>query len=157
MADIIAPTAARIWGQIDANPYFWTLVKAGEIQKMYLDQMIDELKDLANKSSAINSGNIQATKQSASELYAAMTSVDAAAELLSVDLNSAPGAGANSTTLTNAKNWFSSTLKPWISALWKAVWSTIQKLTTLKEWKISGELGNNVLGLAKSSIEITFG
>ncbi|WP_046854971.1 hypothetical protein [Pseudomonas sp. CCOS 191] len=155
--DIITPTAARIWGQLDANPDLWNLVNAGEIQKIYIDQIIHELRELANTSSALNNGNIPATKQSASELYSAMASAESATELLRVELDTAQGAGANGPLLTNAKNWFTNTLKPWISALWKAVWSTIQKLTTIKEWKISGELGNDILGLAKSSIEITFG
>jgi hypothetical protein len=53
--------------------------------------------------------------------------------------------------------WLTGTVLPWLGTQLQLIFSQIQKITTVKEWKIKGAMGNNFLGFASSEIEITFG
>jgi len=53
--------------------------------------------------------------------------------------------------------WVSSNLILWLQSLWSSVWAVIQTLTTPKEWKLSGEVGSSMLGLANAKLEVSFG
>ncbi|MEO6118615.1 MAG: hypothetical protein ABIP37_06050 [Methylotenera sp.] len=48
-------------------------------------------------------------------------------------------------------------LLPFLKQLLSKIWQIISNLMTPKEWKISGEVSGNILGLANVGLEITFG
>lgn len=48
-------------------------------------------------------------------------------------------------------------LKPLLRKLSQRLWKLISGLLTPKEWSVSGELGNTVLGLGSVKIEVKFG
>lgn len=57
----------------------------------------------------------------------------------------------------SALHYVTTHLVPTMKRLLAKVWQIISGLLTPKEWKLSGEAGTGVLGLAKVAIEITFG
>jgi hypothetical protein len=48
-------------------------------------------------------------------------------------------------------------IKHWLSRAGGKLWVMIQRLTTVKEWSLTGKMGTGVLGLAEASISVTFG
>lgn len=45
----------------------------------------------------------------------------------------------------------------WLGKAGRRLWVMISRVTTVKEWSITGTVGNGVLGLAGASISVTFG
>jgi hypothetical protein len=45
----------------------------------------------------------------------------------------------------------------WLSRAGKRLWVMISRVTTVKEWSLTGTVGSGVLGLAEASISVTFG
>jgi len=50
-----------------------------------------------------------------------------------------------------------SVIKRWLQGISAQLWQLLSRLMTPKEWKLGGELGTGVLGLAKVQVEVTFG
>lgn len=59
--------------------------------------------------------------------------------------------------LASTIRFVKSMLKPIVRAIHTRLWKLIAGLLTPKEWSISGEVGNTVLGLGKVRMEIKFG
>ncbi|MBS9715583.1 hypothetical protein ACFFUT_03530 [Pseudohalocynthiibacter aestuariivivens] len=50
-----------------------------------------------------------------------------------------------------------SIIKRWLQGISGQLWQLLSRLMTPKEWKLAGELGTGVFGLAKAQVEVTFG
>lgn len=64
--------------------------------------------------------------------------------------------GVVSQTVHAIKNW-ALAIATWIKRISAQLWQLLSRLMTPKEWKIKGDVGTGVLGLANVGIEITFG
>ena len=60
-------------------------------------------------------------------------------------------------TFKKAGKLIATQLKPLLKIIGKRIWRLITHLTTIKEWSISGTIGNNVWGLGKVKLEVKFG
>lgn len=122
---------------------------------------IEAIKSELTKLKTIAQDNLEnLSKDKAFKMISHVQSAQATAQLLSTSMlatSSQGGLGQTvSNVINNLSNWVNGTLIPWLKNLWSSVWATIQKLTTPKEWKISGELGSTVFGLSKAQLEISF-
>lgn len=52
--------------------------------------------------------------------------------------------------------WLTGTLLPWLGNQLQLIFSIIQKMTTISQWKIKGKMGTGFLGFADAEIEISF-
>lgn len=59
--------------------------------------------------------------------------------------------------IASAKQWLNGSFIPTLRRALSRIWQLIAKLLTPKEWKLKGSIGNQVWGLSKVEVEITFG
>ena len=156
MADILSPSISSILNEIDGELSLWELVKRGDLDIAYLEELGDSLKKMRTASHDLHSPG-GANKVNVSDILTYMASADAATYMLSDALDKTTNnSNAGQSVINNASSFVSNILKPWLVSLWKGVWAIFQKMTNVKGWKISGQLGSTMLGLAKSTIEISF-
>lgn len=164
MPNIIATSIDFIVMELEREGSVYSLVEQGCIDESYLDEIIDCLSRLKSTSCRINDNdnyNMENASTDVSKLLDCMASAEAAISMLEFHINQlTKGAGPNPPDpglVKQAKKFVIHTLKPWISNVSKGIWTLIQKITNLKGWQISGELGSGALGLGQTRVEINFG
>jgi hypothetical protein len=157
MADIIGPSAGRLRATVENHPELNDLIRNGDVDSAYMTELLDQLNQLRSVSNTVHQQGYQPSKSDVTDLLNAMAGSEAAVSAIDNNIDQL-GAGTVSAAniVQGVKKWVTGKLVPWITSLWQSVWAVIQRLTTPKEWKISGQLGTSVLGLAQASIEITF-
>lgn len=157
MPNIIEPAVESIKKEIEGSKEVWGLIRTGDLAREYLDELAISLQALSLSGTAIHTQG-GATRSNASNLLESMARADAAASFIDLSLkNLMTYSIAGNDVVNRVKNWFTKNIIPWLTNLWKSVWATIQKITTLKEWKISGDIGGHAFGLGGASIEVSFG
>ncbi|MGY4879324.1 hypothetical protein ACLUEY_15755 [Vreelandella aquamarina] len=164
MPNIIASSIDFIVMEFEREGSVYSLIEQGCIDESYLEEIIDSLSRLRSASRRIHDNdnyNMENASTDVSKLLDCMASAEAAISILEFHINQlTKGAGPNPADpglIKQAKKFVINTLKPWIQSVSKGVWALIQKITSLKSWKISGELDGVAFGLAKSRVEISFG
>jgi hypothetical protein len=116
----------------------------------------DQLDEIVVQSEiVINGDNVH--NSSAMKLISGTQQALATAELLSSVLSPTIIKNSVKNSASKAYSWVVGSLIPWLKNLMNTIWAIIQTLFTPTEWKIKGELGTSVLGLAKAELEISFG
>ena len=162
MPSIIASTIDFIVMELEREGSVYSLVEQGRIDESYLDEIIDSLSRLRSTSRRIQDSanyNVENASSDVSRLLDCMASAEAAISMLEFHINQMTKGSnpADIELIKQARKFVINTLKPWISSVSKGVWALIQKITSLKNWKVSGELSGIAFGLAKSRVEINFG
>lgn len=155
---VINQAAVKAYSLVENDPDLHASAQIDAGVNTFREALMDILKQIEVASNKYPS---TFTEHEARELVglvqqAESTSIFLASSLIlaakNVNLNTTEQNQCNSTA-----NWVNSKLVPWIKNMWSSVWGIITSLIKPKEWKVSGEIGTPVLGIAKASIEISFG
>lgn len=148
MIDLIAHSAREILQKVGEQEELNALREIKAVNEIYIIQLYKSLTSLTEI-------NIETTP---TDLYALMVMTETSATFIEEYTNQlALESPEVSGFINKAKNWFGKVLRPWLKNMWKVVWAMIQQKTTIKEWKVSGEVGTPIFGLGSAKIEITFG
>lgn len=120
MANILSPSISSIINEIDGELSLGELVKKGDLDKAYLDELVDSLKTMRSASNDLHSPG-GAAKDNLSDLLAHMSSADAAIYMLRNALDNTKNSNAGQSVINTASSFVSNILKPWLTSLWKGV------------------------------------
>ena len=156
MLKVLEHAAWHMSGQADSNQDLNQLSMNDSRIKAFGDEIRDGLMQISIDCQNLNLN--QPSKQSATDILSRFQSVVSSASLLESYLSSPVIAAANPPNMvSNVSQWVTGTVIPWLQNMWGSVWAVVSKLITPKEWKLSGGIGNNLLGFANAQMEVTFG